>query len=424
MGPGPRLTMHKAPRRVQTAEPWWVGVDWFFLLLILALLIEGLIAVYSTSVAFAVTRTDKPETYFIKRQLFFTVVGLMGMLTTWRIGYEPFRRRPRFVVGLALGVLVSLFVLLIRNRILGGPGRTLLGASLQPAEFAKVVLILYLAVWLNTRRRQIRDWRWELAYVGAITGVFALLVLLQPDLSAALTIFAIGFMMLLLAGAHPKQLAFTFITGVVVIAVGLPALRWLYPVGVQRITDFWYSLIDPMRVGGHMREAMWAFLRGGWFGVGIGVGKSKFYYLPLPHTDSVFAVIGEEWGLVGTGVVIMTYTLFLWRGLRIAARSPDPIGQLLAAGLVLWITWEAVLNMAGIVGLLPQAGNVMPFFSYGGSNLTAVLTSLGLVLRVAQEAQRRDARYRGESHEILDLRGRDRRRRVSRARGVAASARG
>ncbi|NPA27018.1 MAG: FtsW/RodA/SpoVE family cell cycle protein [Chloroflexi bacterium] len=408
---------------VQTQEPWWVGVDWFFLLLILALLIEGLIAVYSTSVAFAVTRTDKPETYFIKRQLFFAVVGLVGMLTTWRIGYEPLKRHPRLVVGLAAGVLGALLLLLIRNRLSGGPGRTLLGASLQPAEFAKVVLILYLSVWLNTRRRQIRDWRWELAYVGAITGVFALLVLLQPDLSAALTVFTLGFMMLLLAGAHPKQLMFTLAVGLVVIGVGLPALRWLYPVGIQRITDFWISLIDPLRVGGHMREAMWAFLRGGWFGVGIGMGKSKFYYLPLPHTDSVFAVIGEEWGLVGASVVLLTYALFLWRGLQIASRSPDPIGQLLASGLVLWITGEAVLNMAGIVGLLPQAGNVMPFFSYGGSNLTAVLTSLGLVLRVAQEARLREARYRGEGRAILDLRGRNRRRRVSRARGAAATGR-
>jgi len=400
--------------------PWWATVDWPLLLIILALLVEGTVAVYSTSVAFAVTRTDKPAFYFVVRHAVFVAVGLVFMLVVWRVGYAPLRARPRLVAVLAAAVGLALLVLLVRNRLAGVTGRTLFGRSLQPAEFAKPVLIVYLAVWLTTRRRDMPDWRTELVSVGAITGVFALLVLLQPDLSAAATVFALGMMMLFLAGAHPKQVGFTLAVAVLVLAIGIPAMRWLYPVGVTRFRDFWIALRAPAQVEGHLREAIWAFLRGGWLGVGIGEGQSKFYYLPLPHTDSVFAVIGEEWGVVGATLVVATFGLLLWRGLKVAADAPDPMGRLLAGGLVLWLVGEAVLNMAGIVGLLPEAGNVMPFFSYGGSNLTVTLASLGLVLSVAGEARRAAQAQGGPNRAVVDLRRGNRRRRVSRSGRVAA----
>ncbi len=417
-----RTSADTAPAQPAAAPrvPWWAAVDWPLLLIILALLVEGSVAVYSTSVAFAVTRTDKPAFYFVTRHGVFVAVGLLFMLVTWRVGYGPLRARPRLVTLLAGGVLAALLVLLVRNRLAGVTGRTLLGGSLQPAEFAKPVLIVYLAVWLTTRRRDMADWRHELASVGAITGVFALLVLLQPDLSAAATIFALGMMMLFLAGAHPKQMLFAVVVAVVVLAVGIPAMRWVYPVGVTRFRDFWIALQAPAQVEGHLREAIWAFLRGGWLGVGIGEGQSKFYYLPLPHTDSVFAVIGEEWGVVGAAVVVATFGLLLWRGLQVAADTPDPLGRLVAGGLVLWLVGEAVLNMAGIVGLLPEAGNVMPFFSYGGSNLTVSLASLGLVLSVAGEARRARLEQGGPNRAVVDLRRGHRRRRVSRAGRMAA----
>ncbi len=400
--------------------PWWAAVDWPLLLIILALLVEGTVAVYSTSVAFAVTRTDKPAFYFVVRHAVFVAVGLVLMLVVWRVGYTPLRTHRWLAVALAVGILAALVVLLLRNRLAGTTGRTLLGGSLQPAEFAKPVLIVYLAVWLTTRRRDMPDWRYELVSVGAITGFFALLVLLQPDLSAAATVFALGMMMLFLAGAHPKQVGFTLAVAVLVLVIGIPAMRWLYPVGVTRFRDFWIALRAPAQVEGHLREAIWAFLRGGWFGVGLGEGQSKFYYLPLPHTDSVFAVIGEEWGVFGAALVVGTFGLLLWRGIKVATDAPDPLGRLLAGGLVFWLVGEAVLNMAGIVGLLPEAGNVMPFFSYGGSNLTVTLASLGLVLSVAGEARRASRAQGGTHRAVVDLRRRNRRRRVSRAGRVAA----
>ncbi len=412
----------EAPRRPAPEPPrvpWWAVVDWPLLLVILALLVQGAVAVYSTSVAFAVTRTDKPAFYFVQRHTVFVAVGLVVMLVVWRVGYEPLRRHPRWVAVLAGGVLAALLVLLVRNRLAGTTGRTLLGGSLQPAEFAKPVLITYLAVWLSTRRREMPDWRTELVYVGVITGVFALLVLLQPDLSAAATVFALGVMMLFLAGAHPKQVGFTLAVAVVVLVVGLPAMRWLYPVGVTRFRDFWIALRAPAQVEGHLREAIWAFLRGGWLGVGLGEGQSKFYYLPLPHTDSVFAVLGEEWGVLGAAVVVASFGLLLWRGLVVVQRAPDPLGRLLAGGLIFWLVGEAVLNMSGIVGLLPEAGNVMPFFSYGGSNLVATMAALGLVLSVAGAGRRKAALAGGKKRAVVDLRGWNRRRRVSRAGRVA-----
>ena len=397
--------------------PWWRTMDWPLLGIILLLLLEGLVAVYSTSVAFAVTRTDNPAFFFVMRQALSGIVGLALMLGGWYKGYGFLRQRPRVVFLLALAIAAALLFLLISNRRAGTTGRTLVGGSLQPAEFVKPVLILYLAAWLTSRRRDMSHWRTELVYVGVITGVFGLLVLLQPDLSAAATVFALGMMMLVLAGLHPKQLFFTLGVATAVTGIGVIAVPWLYPVGVTRFRDFWIAWRHPAEVRGHLREAFWAFLRGGWFGVGIGEGQSKFYYLPLPHTDSVFAVIGEEWGVVGASVVVLSFVLLLWRGMVIAMRASDPFGRLVAGGITFWIVGEAFLNMGGIMGVLPEAGNVLPFFSYGGSNLVVTLGSLGLVLGVARESRRAQG---GHRRAVVDLRRGNRRRRVPRAGRVAA----
>jgi cell division protein FtsW len=172
-----------------------------------------------------------------------------------------------------------------------------------------------------------------------------------------------------------------------------------------------------------VRRALESFANGGWFGVGIGKGEAKLTGLPVPHTDSIFAVVGEETGVVGAVGLIGLYILLLWRGLSIARRAPDGLGRLLAAGLTLWIVLEAIINMAVIVNLVPFAGNALPFISSGGSNLMVSLAGIGILLNISRLAER-EREDKGRSFgAVVNLRRRDRRRSVSRSGGAAASER-
>jgi cell division protein FtsW len=191
----------------------------------------------------------------------------------------------------------------------------------------------------------------------------------------------------------------------------------LYPTGMDRVIYYWKGLHNPLEASYHVQRSLGAIINGGIFGVGIAHGSTKFTGLPVAHTDSIFAVIAEEVGLVGAGLVIAAFVLLLWRGLKIAGNAPDPLGMLLAGGISVWIAVEAMLNMAVMVNLLPQAGNALPFISYGGSNLTMTLAGIGILLNVARQSSGENKSEKGGSTfgAVVDLRWRDRRRGVSRA---------
>jgi cell division protein FtsW len=190
---------------------------------------------------------------------------------------------------------------------------------------------------------------------------------------------------------------------------GIVALR--KPEVYQRITDFWVGIQDINTIGSEqIAKSFTAFMDGGWFGVGLGRGVAKLVLLPVPHTDSIFAVVGEELGFVGASVLVILYALLLWRGMRIAKHALDGLGSLLVAGLVFWIVFEAYVNIAVIIGLLPVAGNPLPFVSQGGSNLVVTLSAVGIILGVARQAElERRKQERRSLGAVVDLRGRDRR---------------
>lgn len=419
----PRTT--EETQRLPRGLRWWHQVrrlDGWLLLFVFLMTLGGVIMVVSASVPFAVTRTDKEPLYFLKRHLLFLSVGSMAMLA---LAFWDYRRllERRWLLPPTLALLGLLAVVVVRNHMGDASGRTLLPqGSVQPGEFVKPLLVVYLAAWL-TRRRSQGESPWTIwVRMGAIISIPALLLLFQPDLSAAGTVVLLGFIMLFLSGATWSQVALTATALLFLTTFGIRVVTWVYPTAAQRLALYTLAWRDPTQVTGHVQQAFFAFIRGGWWGRGLGTSQGKVYALPLPHTDSVYAVIGEEFGVVGALVALGLFLAFLWRGLAIAARAQDAFGRLLAGGLTLWLVLEAFIHIGGMTGLLPQAGNALPFFSYGGSNLSAALASVGLMLSVAR-VHATGSQEEGQ-HAVVDLRRRHGRRRVPRAGRVPAPAQG
>jgi len=309
-------------------------------------------------------------------------------------------------------VTVGLLVIVLAvSDVRLGAIRTLLGGSIQPSELAKVVTVIYLAVWLHSKRDQLHELQWGLLPLAIILGFIGGLIYLQPDLSATATVFFLGGLLFFLGGGDLKQMAVLLIVaaivGVLVVVIS--------PTGQNRVGTYMDGIKDPTQASYHVRRSFEAVVKGGWFGVGIGRATTKMTGLPVPPTDSIFAVIAEELGLLGAAGTVILYALLVWRGLRIAEKAPDMLGSMLAAGLTLWIATEALINMLVMVGLLPFAGNALPFISAGGSNLTASLVAIGILLNVSRQTitgtESEEWRNLGAT---LDLRGRNRRRSLSR----------
>jgi cell division protein FtsW len=265
-----------------------------------------------------------------------------------------------------------------------------------------------------SKRQSLQNIQLGLIPLGMILGIVGGLIYLQPDLSAAGTVLILGGLLFFLAGGDLKQIIFLM---VVAVLGGWLVVR-VSPTGAERVGDFLNGLKDPTQASYHVRRSFEAIVNGGVFGTGIGRSETKMLGLPVPPTDSIFAVVAEELGLVGSVALIGLYGTLVWRGMVIARRAPDMLGTLLASGLSLWIGLEALINMAVMVGLMPFAGNALPFISAGGSNLVVSLAAIGILLNISRQSgvtveEGNDWRSFGA---VVDLRWRNRRRRISRAR--------
>jgi len=396
---------------VRTPRALRLKLDVPVLLLTLMLLVIGMLFVFSASWQFA-SLQDLPTTYLLARQLVFAAIGSLLAIILSLFDYH---RYQRLLVPMVLLVLAALGLTLILGNKVNGAVRTLANGSIQPSEIAKLTIIIYLSFWLHAKRDVINKWTFGLLPLTLILGAFMGLILLQPDISAAFTVFMLGGILFFLAGGELRQII------LVLVAAGL--VGWLvvsvYQNGQNRILEWVAGLQDPAKSSDHVIRSIEAIVRGGFFGVGIGRGVTKFTGLPVPWTDSIFAVIIEETGLAGALVLISIYVGFLWRGIQIARRAPDDLGRLLASGISIWIAFEAVINMGQMVNLVPFAGNALPLISYGGSSMVVDLAGIGILMNVARSSsQKESATVDGRSYSaVVDLRRRDRRRRVSRARG-------
>jgi cell division protein FtsW len=393
----------------RTQAPKWVGLDLPLLVVVIILAVFGIVMVYSASADWSFQTTNSETTIFF-RQLLWLALGSVGMLFLILMDYHWLRK---LAIPLMLVTLAMLILVLFKSEERYGAVRSLFSGSVQPSELAKLALVIYLSIWLYHRSDQIRQIRLWIVPIGVILGVIGGLILLQPDLSALITVAILGALMIYLAGGGLKQLLLVMILGLI---VGMIVIRsGISSTGTERWGDFIGGLQNPLEYSSHVRLALQAFIRGGWFGVGIGMSQLKLIGLPFPHTDSIYAVVGEELGVVGAVFLIAMYLLLGWRGLVIARRAPDKLGAILASGLSIWLVIEAFINMLVMVGLLPFAGNALPFISSGGSSLTMTMAAVGIVLNISRQAVKQKPGEERSSHAVVDLRRRDRRRRVPRA---------
>jgi len=385
--------------------------DIWMLLIVFILIIFGLLMVYSASYDYSFSWYDDPNMIF-NRQLIWLALGLVVMTAMMFIDYHVLGKLAVPVVTITVVLLIAV---LIVNEVVNGASRTLYRGSVQPSELAKLVTVVYLSIWFTARRDQLSNVGFGLIPLGVILGVLGGLIAIQPDLSAAVTILALGGLMFFLAGGELKQIGLLIVLALV---IGWLVVQF-HPTGSKRVADYLDGLEDPTAGSYQVVRSLEAFNNGGWFGVGIGKATTKVTGLPVPPTDSIFAVVGEETGVIGSAFLVVLYGLLLWRGFIVARHAPDEMGALLAAGLIVWISLEAFINMSVSVNLLPVTGNPLPFISAGGSNLVATLTAVGIILGISRVSVRKNEEKGKPFDAVIDLRRWDRRRSQSGARRSA-----
>jgi len=389
--------------------PTHTGYDLMLLSVVLALLGIGLAMVYSASGIKALDTQDDPR-YFLVQQSAWVAIGLAAMFIVARVDYHRYRRLA--LPGLALAVLLLAVVLVpaVGTRV-GGASRWLRVSSfagLQPAELAKLALVVYLAFWLAAKRELVGRWSVTVPFVGVLTLVAAL-VIAEPDLGTAIVVVAIGLAMYFVAGA--RLIEFAALGGLATICVAAVAV--VQPYRVLRLVTFLDPWSEPQGAGFQTIQSIYGLALGGALGEGLGVGKEKFGFLPAAYTDSIFAVLGDELGLLGTLTVVVLFLVIAFKGVRIALSAPDPTGTLLATGVTVWLVFQAWVNMAVVAALVPMTGITLPFISYGGSSICVGLVAVGILLNVGRQAVAR-------GNDRAPVQGAPRGRRDRRARQPAA----
>ena len=347
----------------------------------LALLVVGLGMVFSASAVYAGELYGQPWTFLLK-QAVWVAVGIGGVFAMLQLDYRKLREPAPIFTALFLVSLLLVAVLVL------DPSRNThrwlkFGSfSVQPSEFAKLVLILFLAYFLERKRRVLNDIRKTLLPAGLVAGVLFLLVVIEPDLGTAVLLGLIALAMLFVAGLHLRYLAFLG-------ALAVPLLGGfvlLEPYRIERVLVFLDPTRDPQGSGFQAIQSILAVGSGGVTGAGLMQGRQKLFYLPEAHTDFIYAVIGEELGLWGALLVVALFGVIGWRCVRIIIGAPDLFSQLLTAGVATMIVGQALINLSVVLGMLPTKGIPLPFISYGGSDVVVMLLGMGLLLNISQHA--------------------------------------
>jgi cell division protein FtsW len=371
--------MDQAPAKMADKSP-----DFVLLIITLILVTAGTVMVYSSSSILAMERY-KDGQYFLKKQAFFVCIGVAVMLFLSRIHYSKLKQVAYPAVAVSAVLLALVLVPHIGIRA-GGATRWLkMGFfSFQVTEMVKIVVVLFLAHYLTRKAGQLKDFKRGIL-VPLVTVVFLVcLILLEPDFGTAVIIMITMMFMLYLAGSRVVHLA-----GLA--SLFLPIGLWLImhkSYRMERLMTFLDPWKDPGKSGFQIIQSLLSFGSGGSFGVGIGDGMQKLFYLPEPHTDFILAIIAEESGFFGVALVIVLFTLLILRGFWISFKSTDRFGTYLAAGLTMVLALEAFINIAGVMGLVPLKGLALPFLSYGGTSLIMSLVAIGVLLNISAQANR------------------------------------
>lgn len=355
--------------------------DYWLFLTVIALIGIGVVMVYSASAIVAHDRYGD-SAFFFKRQALWAVLGTIALLVAQRIHYDRLRQfTPLFLAAAVISLVVVLFPGI--GRLAGGARRWIsLGGpfSFQPAEGAKLALALYLANFLANRGLRLLEFHRGILPPLLITGVMFGLILVQPDMGSALLIGLLTVGMLFIGGARLFHLFGMGVVSLPVMTVAILGEEYRR----RRILAFLDPWSDPQGAGFHIIQSLLALGSGGLFGVGLGESRQKFFYLPERHTDFIFAILGEELGLVGTIAVVALFGLFAYRGFRIARQAPDRYGSLLAGGITMMVVLQAIMNIGVTSGVLPITGVPLPFLSFGGSSMLFTMIGVGILLNISQ----------------------------------------
>jgi cell division protein FtsW len=355
------------------------GLDAMLLISVLALLGIGLVMVHSSSSV--ATLTDYGDSfYYLKRQGMFAGLGLGALVVASQFDYRRWNDYALIIMGGSLLILLAVLHPSI-GVVVNGARRwiELGGFRFQPSELVKVALILFTASGLAYNQKRIQHLVTGAPYVALTAGV-CVLILLQPDLGTAIAVGGTAFFMWFVAGFHGLHL-------VGLLAIALPAgwkAMMMEEYRRDRFLAFLNPWADPLGDGYHIIQSLLALGSGGLFGVGLGNSRQKLFYLPERHTDFIFAILGEELGLVGAFLVIFLFGVFAYRGFRVAMQAPDGFGTLLAAGITSMVIFQALINIGVVTGSIPITGITLPFISYGGSSLVPTLGAVGILLNVSR----------------------------------------
>jgi cell division protein FtsW len=355
--------------------------DLILLMVTLVILVLGLIAVTSASAPEAL-RLGKNVFHYGLRQLLWAIAGVGVMFFLMHFPYRNLKK-----LSLLLGILsiVFLVLVLIMAKDIKGASRWLdLGFfNIQPSEFAKLSTVLILAHYITAIKREIKDFMLGIVIPLIFVSVICILILLEPDLGTTIVIFITFMIMLYAAGARFSHLSLISLAGLLAVIL----LVIFEPYRAKRLVAFLDPWKDPQGDGWQIIQSLYALGSGGPFGMGLGLGRQKFNYLPESHTDYIFSILGEELGLVGTVTVLVLFFLIAWRGFKIALSVKDPYGKTLAAGITASLVFQAILNIGVVTSSIPVTGITLPFLSYGGSSLLICLVSIGILLNISKSAE-------------------------------------
>jgi cell division protein FtsW len=379
-----------------------VGVDLVLMMAFIVLMCVGLLMVYSASIADAYTYYGTPL-YVFEREILWVVVGFAALSVTVKIPYHRLQALGLPFLGVTILALVAVLTPHLGHSSHGASRWFSLGGgvAIEPSELVKLALVLYLASWLATKGDQVRGFKTCTFPFSVILGLIAILIVRQPDLGTTIVVTVTGLCVFFVAGANLRHVA--------LIGAGASGIAWIMAHSssyrydrLMAFTDPWK---DPTGTGYHTIQVLMALGSGGAFGRGLGNSVQKDV-LPAPHTDSILAVIGEEWGLIGTVGVLLLFVILAYRGLRIATSAPDNFGRLLAAGITSWITFQALMNFAVITSSVPFTGVPLPFISYGGTSLIISMAAMGILLNISRHSAGEAVAHRGSDHRRGDGRTR------------------
>ena len=357
-------------------------MDGMMVTVLLLLLMGGILILFSATYYQALRKGD--PLLEVKRQLIGIGLGTFLLIVTSRIPYTFWRKPTVVVAGLAASLVLLVLVIIPGVGVyLNGSRRWLniAGLSFQPSELAKIASVLYLASTLSYRKEQLGRLFTGVLPLLVVPGVFFLLILEQPNLSTAGSIMITAVLMMLIAGVKWRHL---LVLGACGLCLG-GVYAWIEPYRRERLLSFRDPFAQMSDEGYQLAQSLIAIGSGGLFGRGLGEGRQKFSYLPYPESDFIFAIVGEDFGLLGCTVVILLFVALAFAGMRIAVNCPDRYGSLLASGLTAMIGLQAVLNIAVVIGVMPTTGLPLPFFSAGGTSISVLMAAVGIILNVSRQ---------------------------------------